>query len=138
MQKSDFRQNSITKLVDEIYDPVHKNRKVLSAAVFPTPELAKWRVRQDWVNWKLDYVMPMIYHKYENKPVEWIGTATREGVEALDGKFPLYSGVHLYQLTPEELGVAADLSLKAGASGLALFTGNKMSEAYGKSLKNVI
>jgi uncharacterized lipoprotein YddW (UPF0748 family) len=134
----DYRLNSITKVVDEVYDLVHKNGKILSAAVFPTPQLAKTRVRQDWVRWKLDYIMPMIYHKYENKPVEWIGTATREGVEALDRKFPLYSGVHLFQLTPEELGVAADLSLKAGASGLALFTGNKMSEAYGKSLKNVI
>ena len=130
----DFRHNSITKLVDEMYDLVHKNGKVLSAAVFPTPALAKLRVRQDWVNWKLDYVMPMIYHKYENKPVEWIETATREGVEALAGKFPLYSGLHLYQLTPEELGLAAGLSVKAGASGLSLFTGNKMSEAYNKSM----
>jgi hypothetical protein len=76
----------------------------------------------------------MIYHKYENKPVEWIETATREGVEALAGKFPLYSGLHLYQLSPEELGLAQGLSLKAGASGLALFTGNKMSEAYCKFL----
>jgi len=126
----DFRHNSITKLVDEIYDQVHKNGKMLSAAVFPTPALAKMRVRQDWVNWKLDYVMPMMYHKYESKPVEWIETATREGVEALAGKFPLYSGLHLYQLTPEEFGLAASLSAKAGASGLALFTGNNMSEAY--------
>jgi uncharacterized lipoprotein YddW (UPF0748 family) len=121
-------------MVDELYNLVHKNRKVLSAAVFPTPELAKLRVRQDWINWKLDYIMPMIYHKYENKPVEWIETATREGVEALAGKFPLYSGLHLYQLSPEELGLAQGLSLKAGASGLALFTGNKMSEAYSKFL----
>jgi uncharacterized lipoprotein YddW (UPF0748 family) len=131
----DFRHNSITKLVDQLYDLVHKNRKVLSAAVFPTPELAKIRVRQDWVKWKLDYIMPMIYHKYEMKPVEWIETATREGVEALAGKIPLYSGLHLYQLTPEELGLAAALSVKAGASGLALFTGNKMSEAYSKYLE---
>jgi uncharacterized lipoprotein YddW (UPF0748 family) len=130
----DFRHNSITKLVDEIYDLIHKNGKVLSAAVFPTPELAKMRVRQDWVNWKLDYVMPMIYHKYEMKPVEWIEMATREGVKALSGKIPLYSGLHLYQLTPEELGLAAALSVKAGASGLALFTGNKMSEAYWKCI----
>jgi uncharacterized lipoprotein YddW (UPF0748 family) len=93
------------------------------------------RVRQDWVNWKLDYVMPMIYQKYEIKPVEWIEAATREGMEALAGKFPLYSGLHLYQLTPEEFGLAADLSVKAGASGIALFTGNKMSEAYWKCME---
>lgn len=105
---------------------------MLSAAVFPTPDLAKMRVRQDWVKWNLDCIMPMIYHRYESKPVEWIGTATREGVEALAGKFPLYSGVHLSQLTPQELGLATNLSLKAGASGIVLFTGNKMSDDYWK------
>lgn len=126
----DFRHESITNLVNGLYDLVHIKNKVLSAAVFPTPELSKMRVRQDWVNWRLDYIMPMIYQAYESKPVEWIETATREGVEALAGKFPLYSGLHLNQLTPEELGRAIGLSVKAGASGIVLFTGNKMTEAY--------
>jgi uncharacterized lipoprotein YddW (UPF0748 family) len=125
-------------MVNQLYDLVHKNNKVLSAAVFPTPDLSKQRVRQDWVNWKLDYVMPMIYQQYENKPVEWIETATSEGVKALAGKFPLFSGLHLYQLTPEEFGLAASLSLKAGASGIVLFTGNKMSASYWKGVDGKI
>jgi len=133
-----FRYTSLTHLVNKIYDIVHKSGKMLSAAVFPTPELAKMRVRQDWVKWNLDCIMPMGYHRYESKPVEWIGTATREGVEALTGKFPLYSGVHLSQLTPQELGLAANLSLKAGASGIVLFTGNKMSDDYWKYIRKEI
>lgn len=133
-----FRYNSLTKLVDELYDTAHKGGKILTAAVFPTPELAKMRVRQDWVKWKLDCVMPMIYQKYENKPVEWIGTAVKEGVEALGGKFPLYSGLHLSQLTPVELGLAANLSLKSGASGIVLFTGNKMNNDYWTYLRKEI
>jgi len=134
----EFRHNSLTTVVNELYGLVHKSNKILSAAVFPTPGLSKLRVRQDWVNWKLDYVMPMIYQKYESKPVEWIGTAVREGTGALAGKFPLLSGLHLYQLSPEELGQAARLSLDAGASGIAYFTGNKMDENYWKQLKNII
>ncbi len=134
----DFRHYSLTNLVNQLYDLVHKNNKVLSAAVFPTPDLSKKRVRQDWVNWKLDYVMPMIYHQYENKPVEWIETATSEGVKALARKFPLFSGLHLYQLTPEEFGLAARLSTKAGASGIVLFTGNKMSASYWKGVDGKI
>jgi uncharacterized lipoprotein YddW (UPF0748 family) len=134
----DFRLNSITKLVDGLYDLVRKKNKVLSAAVFPTPNMSKMRVRQDWVNWKLDYVMPMIYQKYESKPVEWIETATREGVEALGGRMPLYSGLHLYQLTPEELSLAATLSVKAGASGVVFFTGNRIDENYWEKIKNTI
>jgi len=130
-----FRLDNLTGLVNELYDTVHKEGKVLSAAVFPTPKLSIFRVRQDWVKWKLDYVMPMIYHKYEAQPVEWIGTAVREGVEALAGKYPLYSGVHLYQLTPEELGVATEVSMKAGAAGMTLFPGNLFDEAYFKNMK---
>lgn len=131
----DFRFNSITNLVNEIYDLSHKNKKILSAAVFPTPELSKIRVRQDWAKWKLDFVMPMIYQKYEDKPVKWIETATREGIDAIAGKIPLFSGLHLYQLTPEEFGLAYSLSLKAGASGIVLFTGNKMDDSYWKYIK---
>lgn len=130
-----FRYDSITHLVGELYDTVHYYGKELTAAVFPTPELAKFRVRQDWVNWKLDAVMPMIYQRYESKPVAWIETATKEGVEALAGKFPLYAGLHLTQLTPEELGVATRLSLKAGATGIVLFTGNNMTDYYWKCME---
>jgi uncharacterized lipoprotein YddW (UPF0748 family) len=133
-----FRYNSLTNLVNELYSTAHKAGKILTAAVFPAPELAKMRVRQDWVKWKLDCVMPMIYQKYENKPVDWIGTAVREGVEALEGKLPLYSGLHLSQLTPAELGFAASLSLKAGASGIVLFTGNKMNNDYWKYLEKEV
>ncbi len=130
-----FRYDSVTHLVGELYDVAHKGGKVLSAAVFPTPYLSKFRVRQDWIKWKLDSVMTMIYHRYEGQPVEWIETATREGVEALAGKIPYYSGLHLAQLTPKELGVATKLSLKAGASGIVVFPGNKMDEAYWRSMK---
>jgi len=133
-----FRYNSVTNLVNELYDVVHKSEKVLSAAVFPTPYLSRFRVRQDWVKWKLDEVMPMIYQRYEGKPVEWIETATREGVEALAGRYPLYSGLHLMQLTSKEFGLATKLSLKAGASGIVVFTGNKMSEEYRENIEKEI
>jgi uncharacterized lipoprotein YddW (UPF0748 family) len=133
-----FRLDNLTGLVDELYEIVHRSGKMLTAAVFATPELSIFRVRQDWVNWKLDSVMPMIYHRYEARPVEWIGTATREGVEALSGKIPLYSGVHLFHLTPEELGLATKVSLKAGAAGITLFPGNKMDEEYWRYIDKAI
>lgn len=127
-----FRYDSVTHLVSELYDVAHLSGKVLSAAVFPTPYLSRFRVRQDWVKWKLDAVMTMIYHRYEGKPVEWIEAATREGVNALSGKIPYYSGLHLSQLNPKELGLATKLSIKGGASGIVVFTGNKMDEEYSK------
>jgi hypothetical protein len=41
-------------------------------------------------------------------------------------------------LTPQELGLASKLSIKAGADGIVLFTGNKMSEEYWKYMGNEI
>jgi len=125
-----FRLDALSGLVNELYDTAHIHNKLLTAAVFPTPEISKFRVRQDWVNWKLDVIMPMIYQRYESQPVEWIGQATEESVGALKGRMPLYSGLHLAQLTPEELKEATLVSLNAGASGVALFTGNKMNDYY--------
>ena len=48
------------------------------------------------------------------------------------GKVPYSRGVHLSYLTPKELGLAAKLSLMGSASGIVLFTGNKMDETYWK------
>jgi len=133
-----FRLDAISGLVNELYEITSLKKKLLTAAVFPTPELSKFRIKQDWVDWKLDAIMPMIYHRYEDQPVEWIGKATKESVDALKGRMPLYSGLHLDQLTPEELGEATRLSLKAGASGITLFTGNKMNDYYWQCMENAI
>lgn len=133
-----FRLDVLTGLVNELYDTAHSNNKLLTAAVFPTPGISKFRVRQDWVNWKMDVIMPMIYQRYEGQPVEWIGQATKEGVEALGGRIPLYSGLHLAQLTPEELKEATLVSLRAGASGVALFTGNKMNDYYRQCMNQAL
>lgn len=125
-----FRLEALSNLVNEISQTAHGSKKLITAAVFPTPEISISRVRQDWAGWDLDAVMPMIYQRYESQPVEWIGRATREGVDALHGRIPLYSGLHLSQLTPEELGMAYRLSTDAGAMGVSLFTGNKMNGYY--------
>jgi hypothetical protein len=56
-------------------------------------------------------------------------------VEALAGKITYYSGLHLSLLTPQELGLATKLSQKAGASGIVLFAGNRLSDDYWKYME---
>ncbi len=130
----EFRYNSITNLVNDIYDVVHAEGKMLSAAVFPTPKLAKQLVRQDWVNWKIDALMPMIYHEYYFEPLSWVGQAAKEGVDALNGKIPFYSGIFTVWIDAEEMDDVVEYSKQAGAQGICLFNANKMSKKQWKEL----
>lgn len=117
----EFRWDSVTGLVEVLADAVHSHPKPISAAVFPTPSLARKLVRQAWDEWPLDAFFPMIYHEFYEEEQAWIGAATRQGVEALAGATPLYSGLYLPSLTPEELGVAVRLGRDSGAAGVSLF-----------------
>jgi len=130
-----FRYDQITAVVRQIAERVHARGKPLTAAVFPTPEIARMLVRQDWPRWPLDAVMPMIYHNFYDRPVAWIETATREGVEALGGRIPLYSGLFVPALTPEELAQAIDYALAGGASGISLFNVESLTDAHWQVLK---
>ena len=80
----------------------------------------------------------MMYHKYYNEDVEWIKRVTREGVEALGSKAPLYSGLHISMLTPEELARATRLAYEGGASGVCLFTATAMSNEHWTTLRSTL
>jgi uncharacterized lipoprotein YddW (UPF0748 family) len=118
----EFRWNAITEMVALFGQAARAHKKKITAAVFATPTLARQFVRQAWDTWPVDAVFPMLYHNFYQQDVEWIGRATREGVEALPRTIPLYSGLFLPQLNPTELARAVSLSREAGARGVALFS----------------
>ena len=132
-----YRYNIITNLVGEFYDEVHKHGKELTAAVFPTPDLAKKMVRQDWTNWKIDRLMPMIYHQYYNKPLSWVESATREGTDELVN-VPLYSGLFINEISPEEMKDAVEFSKNGNSSGICLFNANAMTDEHWKAMKEAL
>jgi uncharacterized lipoprotein YddW (UPF0748 family) len=127
-----YRCDSITRLVNRLAEVVHQKGKLLTAAVFPTPIIAKKLVRQDWVNWKLDMVYPMVYHSFYEKDMAWIEDAVRQGVKALASKVPLYSGLYMPSLNPDELVKAIDNSFAGGAAGICLFGYESMNEDHWK------
>ena len=130
-----YRYNRITHVVNELSKVVHSYNKITTAAVFPTPEVARRNVRQDWTNWDLDGVCPMIYHGFYKEQVGWIGDAVKEGVHFLCGKFPLYAGIFLPNFkSQEELETGINLALQNGASGVSLF-GN-VDDSVLRALKN--
>lgn len=117
-----YRYNAVTTIVNRLSKVAKSNNKPITAAVFPTPEVARRNVRQDWVAWQLDAICPMIYHGFYKEDVAWIGNAVEEGVKALGGKFPLYAGLYLPDFA-NTIEVKAGIlhALNNGAAGISLF-----------------
>ncbi len=120
-----YRYDSVTKLVNELVEVIHARRKQATAAVFPAPAMAKKMVRQDWVHWNLDAVLPMTYNSFYNEKPEWIEKAVREGVEALPKNRPLYAGLYLPDFKGDDFDRAVKAAMAGGAQGVSLFGGLK-------------
>ena len=133
-----FRYDTITEVVRELRDVTRRAGKILTAAVFPTPDIARRLVRQDWTKWKIDAVLPMVYNGFYKEGVPWIERATRAGVKALGGSIPLYSGLYVPDLSPSELGGAVRAALKGGASGVSVFQGNMLTPEYLKEIAPIL
>jgi len=123
-----FRYDNVTRLVNRLSDVASNYKKPITAAVFPTPEIARRIVRQDWTNWNLSGICPMIYHGFYKENVQWIGDAVAEGVRLLHGKSPLYAGLYLPDFkNNDELKQGMKYALQNGAAGISIF-GNATDE----------
>jgi len=132
-----FRYEQINTIVNHLSEIVHKNKKPITAAVFPTPEIARRIVRQDWTNWNLDGICPMIYHGFYGEQISWIGDAVEEGIHFLNGRFPLYAGLFLPNFkTPQELEQGIKTAMANGASGISFF--GRIDESVLNTLKKTV
>ncbi|MBD8487841.1 hypothetical protein IFO69_03665 [Echinicola sp. CAU 1574] len=140
-----FRYDLISSIVNRLSDMVHEHGKEINAAVFPGPSDAKKMVRQEWNTWKLDAVFPMNYNDFYLEGTDWIGSITKEEVDAVEGKFPVYSGLFIcpnpekkaeiadpegHGLIPSEMGAAIRNSMASGAKGICLFTPGRMTPEH--------
>lgn len=80
--------------------------------------------------WNLDGVLPMLYHSFYNGGVDWIAEQTQKGIQSLKKDIPLYSGLFVPCLTPDDLSRAIAASFRGGASGVSLFSAGAMSDAH--------
>ena len=117
-----FRYQRVNRVVARLMAVARAHGKPMTAAVFPTPDIARRHVKQDWVNWPISGVCPMIYHGFYKENVAWIGQAVAEGVRALNGKFPLYAGLYLLDFqNAAEVQQGIENALNNGAAGVSLF-----------------
>jgi uncharacterized lipoprotein YddW (UPF0748 family) len=130
-----FRYDRITHLVNDTVIPVaHGQKKLVTAAVFPNWEL----VRQEWPVWNLDAVLPMLYHRLYGKDTVWIREQTERGVSSLRNRRPLYSGLLVFHLSPDEMGQAVEAALDGGASGVVIFPAQGMSESHWRRFSETV
>ncbi len=127
-----FRYDSITNLVNRELVPIaRKHGKAITAAVFPN-----WQaVRQQWSRWELNAFMPMLYHNFYLADINWIRDQTAQEVASLPMGIPLYSGLFVFELSPEELSRAIAVSLGAGARGVVLFSAEALTDAHWESFE---
>ena len=136
MEWKNFRLNKVKAIVDEAYKITHENGKILTAAVFPYPEMADHMVRQRWDKWKVDAVLPMIYNKFYNEEIDWIGYATKQGVEDLEGRdTELHTGIYVPEMTVNQLKEAIHQAKSNGANGVSFFDGHAITEEQWQVIK---
>ena len=118
-----FRYDAVTNLVKSIYKKMSERQVFLSSAVFPTPDMARKMVRQDWSNWGIDAYFPMIYNGFYREGVAWIGQAVKECVQAVQPKSKVYAGVMFTDIKGDAFEKALDEVFSNGASGVSFFAG---------------
>ncbi len=121
-----FRCDQITEVANEIADVVHSYGKVMGASPFPTPEMSRKMVRQDWGKWDLDIVFPMVYYGFYTGDTSFIADCTIDNVKQKNAKTTLYTG-----MTAEngpKMFESMDAALNNGAEGVAIFTVNSLRD----------
>lgn len=138
MEWKNFRLNRVKAIVDDAYDIAHKHNKILTAAVFPYPEMAGHMVRQRWDKWNIDAVLPMVYNSFYDEEVDWIGYATKQGIEDLKGKdTELHTGIYVPPMNADELAEAITQAKKNGASGVSFFDGSAITDEQFEVIRRV-
>jgi len=137
MEWLQYRLNAVTTLVNEISEIVHEQDKLLTAAVFPFPEMSRQMVRQDWASWNLDIALPMLYQNFYRQNLEWIKFSAEQGVREAHGRFNIVAGLYIPSLTPDELRTAIQKAKEGGAKGISVFDVNALSDEHWAVLKKI-
>ena len=128
-QWKQFRYDELNKTVNELGEIIKEKNMMWSAAVFPSPEIARTLIRQDWDKWNLDYAFPMVYNNFYNEDIDWIEKIIQTDVAALSENQKVFCGLYLPALKKSnEISKAVDASFKGGASGIAFFDYRAISD----------
>ncbi|MFI3294719.1 MAG: hypothetical protein R3Y19_01725 [Rikenellaceae bacterium] len=138
----DFRCDVLNSLVDSIATLVHAQGKLLTASPFPTPEMSKEMVRQDWGKWPLDMAFAMIYHGfYDGDDLEFVSQCVEECRRDMNPEGEIFLGMHIPDFRNPEgptLTQTVKAGLDSGAKGFAMYTFDALTPQQKQELKAVI
>jgi len=125
----DFRLKVLDTTVIMLRDLINEKGLKATAAVFPSPDMSRKMVRQDWDKWGLDYYFPMIYHNFYGEDIDWIKKIVKQDVKAVGNNSKVFAGLYLPALkNPDELKQAIKAAFKGGADGISFFGYGALSE----------
>lgn len=134
-----FRHDLISQVVAELAAEVKSHGKMVSAAVFPSPTIARKLVRQDWGGWPLDHFFPMVYHNFYYGDINWIKDVVTEDVKTVKTEQGIYCGLFIPGFkSDQELEQGIKAAKRSGAAGIAVFDYKSINESQWKLLKRVL
>ena len=133
----EFRLNAVAETANVLIETVRAMGKRCGAAVFPTPEMAAQMVYQDWSRFNLDFAFPMVYHSFYGEKRAWISHCTQEAMGTIEGRFPIYPGLHLPDFTPVDLEEQLMWLLQLNPNGASLFSHETFTPERQAALKNL-
>ncbi|MDD4609408.1 MAG: hypothetical protein WCQ82_07045 [Bacteroidaceae bacterium] len=135
-----FRMTALNKFVKRIQQMAHADGKLVTASPFPTPEMSRQMVYQDWGAWQLDKAFPMIYNGFYYGDIEWITNCVKACVHQTTPPTEIYVGLFTDDFKQEKgsLSKAIKSSIQAGAKGFSLFMFASMDAAQKQELKTLI
>jgi len=126
------KADRITELVRRVSREVREVRPEMkiSAAVFPDPGTAYWRVSQDWRTWQaeglVDIICPMAYSGESDLVARRIAAALENANGGL-----VYAGLGAWQKDPSQILDEIRRIRKLGAQGFSLFAFWPVAEKEG-------
>ena len=134
----EFRLNRVAEVANTLADTVRSIGKPCGAAVFPTPRLAAEMVYQDWSRFQLDFAFPMTYASFYGEESTWIYDRTTEAKATLQGRYPIYPGLHLPDFSPEAFAEVVEQLLRINPEGICLFSNETFTPQRQAALKQIL
>ena len=78
----------------------------------------------------------MLYNRAYDQGIEWIGYMTEQEVRGMRNDAPIYSGIMVNGMSPDDIAKAVSVSHDAGSSGLSIFSFQGMSDPLWQSFAN--
>lgn len=118
-----FRCDQVTEVANLFAETAHSLGKLMGASPFPTPKMASRMVRQDWGQWDLDIVFPMVYTGFYTFDPQFAYDCTVENMRDKNPRTTLYCGLGIgWEGSPDSIFANMDQAFRGGAQGIAIFT----------------